>query len=145
METEAQTTPRTDDQILAGVVPGHATMTLGGREYPVREPSNARSRDIRMAIAAFGAGVAKFRQDDPQTLEKMEVMLDQAIRRFSAEIEADWEHIAENATDAERLKAMVIIREAVMLPFTTLAASIPEAAPAKPNRKTKRAGRRSTT
>lgn len=144
MENEA-TKPRTDDEILSGIVPGHGAIVLGGRSYPVREPSNARSRDIRLAIAEFGANVGKFRQDDPKTLEKMEVMLDQAIRRFSPEIEADWEHIAENATDAERLAVMGLIREVVMLPFTTLAASAPEATPAKTNRKTKRAGRRSTT
>jgi len=139
-----EVTPRTDDQILSGVVPGHGAMVLGGRSYPVREASNARARDIRLAIAQFGADAAKWREDDPRTLDRMEMMLDQSIRRFSPEIEADWEHIAENATDTERLTAMAIIREVVMLPFTTLAGMVPVAPPAG-NRKTKRAGRKSTT
>ena len=140
-----ETTQRSDDEILSGAVPGVGSITLGGRKYPVREVSNARARDIRQAIADFGKAVAKFAEDDPRQLAYMETMVDTSIRRFSPEIEADWAHIAEEATDSERMVAMSIIREVVMLPFTTLAAQTPNATPAAKNRKARRSGRKSTT
>lgn len=140
-----ETTQRSDDEILSGAVPGVRSITLGGRKYPVREVSNARARDIRQAIADFGKAVAKFAEDDPRQLAYMETMVDTSIRRFSPEIEADWAHIAEEATDSERMVAMSIIREVVMLPFTTLAAQTPNATPAVKNRKARRSGRKSTT
>ncbi len=126
---------RTEDEIEAGIIPGVEHIVLGGKKYPAKEPSNARARLIRRTLAAYETARAEAGNDGAKQLELVEDMIDACLRGFSLEIEADWERIAETATDSERLAAIKVVRDSVMEAFMTLAGA---ATPA-PNRETRRA------
>lgn len=129
------TEPRTDEQILAGAVPPHTTLVLGGTHYPVREPSNARARRVRAALEGYEANAKRAIATGGSQSAVLESMIDECLQAFSPDVEADWPRIAETATDSERIAAIVIIRDAVIVPFQTL---VKAAAPAPANRAARR-------
>lgn len=133
-----ETPQRTDDEILAGEVPPHRVIVLGGREYPATEPSNKRARVIRKALAALEAQTATLEENDPALLDLSEDTMDTCFRSFSPEIEADWPEIEETMTDSERIAAMAIVGHVVTAPFTTA----PSATPNREARRAKRAAGR---
>ena len=118
---------RTDEPIEVGEVTGHKFIHLGGVDYPAREPSNARARVIRRALADYDKDRTAAGDNGAEQLELLEAMLDTCIKHFSTEVEADWDRIVETATDSERLAAIKVVRDAVMVAFMTLAgAATPE-------------------
>lgn len=112
-------------------------ITLGGVEYPAVEPSNARARTIRKIITEYAKASAEAKGDAEQQMELLENMMDGCLKMFSPEIEADWARIAETATDRERLAAIAVVKEAVVVAFQTLAVAATPAANREARRKKK--------
>jgi len=135
MKDPINTDPRNHGEILSGTIPGHEFIQLGGVAYPAKEPTNARARRIRDAFQGYRDTLKTDGQENEPSSEIVEELFDTCIKAFSAEIESDWERIAETATDRERIAAMLVVKEAVLLPFVELAA----AAMPEPNRAARRA------
>lgn len=118
---------RTEEEIEAGVVPGVPFLVLGGKKYPALEPTNARARIIRRALVEYEKARVETGEDGPAQIELLESMMDTCLKHFSEDTEADWERIAATATDSERLAAINLVSESVMVAFRTLAkAATPE-------------------
>jgi hypothetical protein len=137
---------RADEEIIEGVVPGFETMVLGGKEYAVREPSNRRARVIRRALVEMAEAAESMDDTDPKLWDAIDLCFDTCLKNFSPETEADWDHIAEHATDRERQKAMEAVQEAVAAPFATAPNREGRRAASKaPRKKSGTRGRRPTT
>ena len=118
---------RTEEEIEAGLLPGVTHIVLGGVKYPAREPSNARARTIRRALVDYEQARIATGNKNAEQIERLEGMIDKCLQAFSPEIEADWARITDTATDSERLAAITVVGEAVMVAFRTLAvAATPE-------------------
>lgn len=125
---------RTEEAIEAGVLPGVDSIVLGGKRYPAREPSNARARIIRRALVDYEQARVAAGSKNAEQIELLEGLMDTCLKAFSPEIEGDWERIVDTATDSERLAAMKVVGDAVMVAFRTLAAP----ATPEPNREARR-------
>jgi len=125
---------RTEEEIERGALPGVEFITLGGRAYPALEPTNARARIIRKVLVDYDNARQEKGKNVADQMELVEAMIDACLKNFSDEIEADWERIARTATDSERVKAVTVVRDSVMVCFTTLA----ETATPVGNRKARR-------
>lgn len=126
---------RTAAEILDGIVPGHEFIYLGGVAYPAREPDFIRSSKI-MALQGQQSDLQNDKKlSDTERMVRLNEIMSQVVRSFSAEIETDWEKIASTATMEEVLSALEIIGLIVNRPFLkrTLAVA------SSPNRKSRRA------
>lgn len=125
---------RTEDEIEAGIIPGVEHIVLGGKKYPALEPTNARARIIRKALADYERAVVAAGNDGGAQVDLLETMIDTCLQNFSEAVEGDWERIRETATDRERLAAMKVVRDSVMVVFLTLAGAVTPV----PNREARR-------
>lgn len=127
---------RTEAEILEAIAPGVGPIVLGGREYASKEPSILRTQRI-MALQGDYDDLAK---GAPTSMREQMVRLNEIMveiaKAFSAEIEEDWTRIENEATTEELLVAVGQICTVVGIPFVkrALAASPPQNRATRRNR-----------
>lgn len=137
MTEDNQTTkPRTAAEILDGVVPGHEFIYLGGVAYPVKEPDFIRSSKIMVLQGERSDLERNTKLGDGERMTRLNEIMSQVVRNFSAEIEADWERIAGAATMEEILQALEIIGLVVNRPFLKRMLAVASGGNRKTRRKT---------
>lgn len=136
MEDDNETAePRTVAEILEGVAPGVEFIRLGGVAFPAREPDFIRASKIMVLQGEYEDLRQDKRLNSAERMGRINEIMAEIVKSFSADIERDWERIETEATMEEILQALQDIALIVGLPFVKRAlAVVPEA-----NRKTRRA------
>lgn len=128
---------RTEAEILQGIAPGVGPIVLGGREYASREPSILRTQRV-MALQGEYDDLSKAAPASArEQMIRLNSIMVEIAKAFSAEIEEDWTRIENEATTEELLTAVGQICTVVGIPFVkrALAASPPQNRAARRNRK----------